>query len=210
MLDAGCDAIEIHTPQHDTLNNPELLQLIRQFRYRAIHTSDLHSLSQNHAQLEYYVDLAQKIDAAAITIHPHTMQHWAWLHEYFGNVASFENMDRFKPFGQTAHDMAVIAKECPGARWTFDINHVFTNDPSLKTVADFATLPQPGHYHISAFKDAQLPHTTLFTSNQDAIIQSVQGGAPIIIESLGLDDIDTFQKEYNYVKRVLGSRLHDK
>jgi len=40
MLSAGCQAIELHTPTHALLD-AELLRLVGQFPYRAIHTSDL-------------------------------------------------------------------------------------------------------------------------------------------------------------------------
>lgn len=204
MLDAGCSAVELHTPRYDRLDNPALLRLIAQFDYRAIHTSDLRSPAQDKEALVHYQALAQSIGAAAITIHPHTMEHWGWLANYFGDLASFENMDRFKPFGQTPEDMAEVLREHPTARWTFDINHVLTHDKSLASVPDFYNqLGNPGHYHISGFRDATLPHTTLHTTRQDGVIDVVATDAPIIIESLGLADIDQFYPEYNYVVKRL-------
>ena len=200
MLAAGCDAIELHTPGHDLLDDPELLELIRNFKYRAIHASDLHSPAEDKNTLAYYQGLVRRIDAAAVTIHPHTMKRWGWIVEYFGDLASFENMDRFKPFGQSPEDMQRIISEHPTARWTFDINHVYTNDVSLSRVSDFyRQLGDPGHYHISGFRDEVLPHTTLHSSNQDIIIDAVTTKKPIIIESLGSDDIHSFREEYNYV-----------
>lgn len=200
MLDAGCSAIELHTPQYDELDASELLELIRSFEYRAIHTSDLHSPAEDKNTLAYYQELVRSIDAAAVTIHPHTMKSWGWVAEYFGDLASFENMDRFKPFGQSPEDMRRILDEHPTARWTFDLNHVYTNDPDLSRVSDFyEQLGDPGHYHISGFKDKALPHTTLHTTGQDSIIAAVATKKPIIIESLGSDDIHLFREEYNYV-----------
>lgn len=206
MLSAGCSAIELHTPQHEALDDPDLLDLIKQFDYRAIHSSDLRSASEDSRVLSYYIDLAARIKAAAITIHPHTMEQWGWLAAYFGNIASFENMDCFKPFGQSPEDMKKILSEYPTARWTFDINHVFTNDAALQRVGDFYTaLGKPGHYHISGFRDATLPHTTLHTTHQDSIIAAITTDRPIIIESLGTNDIHLFRKEYDYVIERLSS-----
>jgi len=200
MLQAGCEAIELHAPNHDRLDDPALLQLIAQFDYRAIHSSDLHDSYKDAEALSYYQDLAQRIGAAAITIHPHTMDSWGWLANYFGDLASFENMDCFKPFGRTPQDIDVTLTQHPMARWTFDINHVLTNDPSLESVPSFYRwLGRPGHYHISGFKDAALPHTTLHTTHQDAVISAIATPAPVIIESLGIADIDQFQQEYEYV-----------
>jgi len=200
MQAMGCEALELHTPQHDMLDDPELLELICNFKYRAIHTSDLHPSVQDEKILSYYQELIRRIDAAAVTIHPHTMRDWDWLARYFGGLASFENMDRFKPFGQSPEDMRKIRSNYPSMRWTFDINHVFTNDSGLSRASDFyEQLGDPGHYHISGFKDKALPHTTLFTTKQDAIIKAVATEAPIIIESLGSDDIHLFRNEYAYV-----------
>lgn len=208
MLAAGCTAIELHVPQHDPLDNPELLQLIARFSYRAIHTSDIYSPQEQHKALAYYRNFADRIDAVALTVHPHTMQHWAWLQDYFGDKASFENMDRFKPTGKTVVDMRTILAEYKDARWTFDLNHVFTNDPSMAEVSDFyAQLGAPGHYHISGFADVSSPHTTLSTTRQNEIIHAVQNNAPIIIESLGIADIHLFQAEYDYVVERLKARV---
>jgi hypothetical protein len=204
MLATGCRAIELHTPHHNEIESPILLKLINKFDYRAIHTSDLRSPSEDQEILLYYKKLAQRIDAAAITIHPHTMQTWDWVANYFGDLASFENMDRFKPFGKSPEDMKHIQEKCPTARWTFDLNHVFTNDSLLRSVPDFYTqLDNLGHYHISGFQDELLPHTTLHTTKQDAIIQAVATNHPIIIESLGIKDIHLFREEYDCVVKRL-------
>lgn len=207
MLDAGCSAIELHTPRHDRLTDPDLLRSIAQFRYRAIHTSDLHGPTQDSEALAHYQALAQDIGAAAITIHPHTMEQWGWLADYFGDAASFENMDCFKPFARTPRDMTRVLREHPSARWTFDVNHVLTNDESLASVSNFYDqLGNPGHYHISGFRDAALPHTTLHTTRQNGVIDAIATNAPIIIESLGIADIDQFRPEYDYVvKRMTNS-----
>ncbi len=200
MLDAGCKAIELHMPEHSRLDDPTLLSLIGHFNYRAIHTSDLHSPQEDAKALAYYQELAQKIGAASITIHPHTMEHWGWVADYFGDAASFENMDCFKLFGKSPEAMQQILGEHPTARWTFDLNHVYTNDPSLSQVSDFySQLGDPGHYHISGFKDASLPHTTLHMTRQDDIIDRIATSAPVIIESLGIKDIHLFRDELAYV-----------
>lgn len=204
MLEAGCDAIELHTPHHNTIDDARLLDLISHFGYRAIHTSDLHNPVQDEKILGHYQDLAHRIGASAITIHPHTMKKWSWIADYFGERASFENMDRFKPFGQSPEDMLRVKSEYPTARWTFDLNHVLTNDTSLSRVPDFyAQLGAPGHYHISGFQDASLPHTTLHTTRQNEVIRAVATDHPIIIESLGIEDITSFRDEYDYVVKRL-------
>ncbi len=204
MLAAGCSAIEIQAPARRPLDDPELLNLISQFSYRSLHTSDFHNSTDDAEALAYFRTLAERVDAHALTIHPYTMDHWDWLAEYFGELASFENMDRFKPFGRTPADLALVKSEYPTTRWTFDINHVFTNDPTLAPVAEFyQQLGAPGHYHISGFKDAKQPHTKLHLTHQDDIITAVKTDAPIILESFGPTDIQDFQREYDYVAERL-------
>ncbi|QQG51196.1 MAG: hypothetical protein HZB75_01680 [Candidatus Saccharibacteria bacterium] len=176
------------------------MDLIKVFKYRYIHSSDIHSSVENKDDLAYYEGLMGKINAMAITIHPHTMKSWGWVADHFGDLASFENMDRFKPFGGSVEDMQQIKSEYPMTRWTFDINHVYTNDSSLSRMSDFyELLGDPGHYHVSGFRDEALPHTTLCTTGQDKIIDAVATEHPIIIESLGSSDIHLFRQEYDYI-----------
>lgn len=208
MLDAGCDAIELHMPQHGTITDPAILRLIGQFSYRAIHTSDLYSPKKSGQELAYYQDLAQQIEAMSITIHPHTMDSWGWLARYFGDMVSLENMDCFKPYGKTPESLQTMTAELPGNRWTLDLNHIFTNDASMRALPDFyRKVGGPGQYHISGFCDEALPHTTLHTSNQDRIITSVATDAPVIIESLGRDDIHLFRSELAYVAAKLAEPI---
>ncbi len=201
MLSYGCTAIEIQAREHDGFEQSEqIVGLIKRFTYRSIHTADLISVHDNKFEVEYYSNLLGVIDAHAITVHPHTMITWSWLRSYFGTKTSFENMDWRKPFAKTPEDMAKVFTNFPDARWTYDLNHVFTNDSSMKLSKDFyTTLGNLGHYHISGFKDDHLPHTKLFETRQDSIITSVEDERPIIIESFGIEDIHEFKKEYDYV-----------
>ena len=91
MLDDGCEAIEIRTPSRDYYEKYEgLLKLLKQFKYRSVHTNDIVSPAFNEEDLNYYKEPVSVLDLNAITLHPHTMRKWSWLSEYFGNKASFE------------------------------------------------------------------------------------------------------------------------
>jgi hypothetical protein len=197
MQTAGCEAIEIHTPEHNKINR-DLIMAIKQFSYRSIHTTDLTPQSLNEAN--YYQSLTSEIDTHALTIHPHTMQKWSWLHEYFGSKASFENMDWRKPFGTSPDDMSEVFEQYSNARWTYDLNHVYTNDDTMILADEFySRFDNLGHYHLSGFKDERLPHTTLHTTHQNIIIEAVKSNHPIIIESYGIDDIENFETELEYI-----------
>ena len=205
MLEAGCEAIEIHTPDyHEMKPDSELIKIIRQFTYRSIHTRGLIAEDKCTDKLRYYTELAEKIDTHAFTVHPNIMDEWSWLVKYFGDLLSYENMDWRKPFATLPSHMKEVFSQAPNARWTYDLNHVYTVDPSMKLADEFYdSFSNLGHYHISGFKDADLPHTTLYTTHQDIIAEYVRTDHPIIIESFGIYDIQDFQLELDYTKKLL-------
>lgn len=204
MLAYGCEAIEVHTPVHDTtVHDIDILSLLKKFPYRSIHASDIESYGHNKDEINYYQKLSSQINAQTITFHPHAMQSWDWLTQYFKNTVSFENMDWRKPFAKTVNDMKKIYNDYPDSSLTLDLNHLYSNDPTMALAEDFyAAFTNIAHYHISGFSDEALPHTTLHTTKQNKIISSIHTEHPIIIESLGIDDIADFRKEYDYVSEV--------
>lgn len=113
-------------------------------------------------------------------------------------------MDRAKVFGQTPSDMRTVFDDAPQAQWTFDLNHVYSNDDSMQLVDDFYDLSDRlAHYHVSGYGGPELPHTTLHDSNQNIILRSIRTNHPIIIESYGTADIADFHDELVYVRRFL-------
>ena len=206
MLTAGCEAIELHLMQSVSMSQAgknRLFAAISKFSYRSIHASHLTTPEQS-ADIRHYQDLLRQIDAQAIIIHPDGMAQWRWLIDAFGSLASFENMDCEKDFGQTPSDMRTVFDDAPQAQWTFDLNHVYSNDKNMQTIDEFYGLSDRlAHYHVSGYGGPELPHTTLHNNNQDSILHSIRTDHPIIIESYGVDDIADFRDELVYVRRLL-------
>ena len=206
ILVAGCDAIELHLTRDANIghtNKERLFEIISKFSYRSVHASHITSPDQS-ADIRHYQDLLRQIDACAITIHPDGMSRWQWLVDAFGGLVSFENMDCQKSFGQTPSDMRIVFDDAPQAQWTFDLNHVYSNDKNMQAIDEFYGFSDRlAHYHVSGYGGPELPHTTLHDSNQDSILRSIRTNHPIIIESYGVADIADFLDELNYIRSEL-------
>lgn len=206
MLAAGCEAIELHLTQSVSMSQADknrLFAAISKFSYRSIHASHL-TTSEQSADIRHYQDLLRQIEAHAITIHPDGMAQWRWLTDVFGSLASFENMDCEKDFGQTPSDMRIVFDDAPQAQWTFDLNHVYSNDKNMQAIDEFYDFSDRlAHYHVSGYGGPDLPHTTLHDSSQDSILRSIRINRPIIIESYGVNDIADFRDELQYIFRAL-------
>ncbi|HWZ83573.1 MAG TPA: TIM barrel protein [Terriglobales bacterium] len=78
------------------------------------------------------LELLERVAARGwlIIVHPdamHTRSEWARL----GDRLCLENMDKRKPIGQTAKDLAALFEELPNASLCFDIGHARQVDPTM-------------------------------------------------------------------------------
>src|SRR5579864_5701152 len=65
-----------------------------------------------------------------IIVHPDAMHRWSeWAR--FGDLLCIENMDKRKPIGQTAADLARIFEALPRASFCFDVGHARQVDPTM-------------------------------------------------------------------------------
>ncbi len=121
-----------------------------------------------------------------IIMHPdaiHTRQHWKRL----GDRLCIENMDKRKPIGQTASDLAEIFRDLPDASFCFDIGHARQVDPTMSEAS--AILQQFSsrikQIHVSEV-NTQSKHDAL---NLESILafqkvsHLVPADVPIILES---------------------------
>lgn len=202
MLAAGCGAIQIHAHAGDNPIHLNALDLVKKFDYRTIHIPKFYSRKEAKRAVDSSKRLAKLIDAQDLTMHPNGMDSFAWLTSEFDGNLNIENMDWRKDFGQTAEDLERVFAQLPDAGWTFDVNHVKTNDPSMKLADElYKNLsPHLRQYHLSGFGGEDLPHTLLADTRQDDIIAKVTDlSKPIILESLGPEDIGRFREELDYV-----------
>jgi endonuclease IV len=214
MYSAGVEAIELQLPEHDErVLGDSLRRQIGKFTYRSVHASQLVSPEASSKEVAYYQRIARELGAHAIVVHPDSMTSWGWLETALGTLVQPENMDNSKKFGREADQMQKIFGELPANRkMTFDLNHLYTIDSSMSSLADFiaSDMPKVGHYHISGVEGLgadEAPHMPLHlvgTEQQSAIIKSITDhNAPIIIESYGWRDIDQWQQEFRWVTSQL-------
>jgi hypothetical protein len=121
-----------------------------------------------------------------IIVHPdamHARQEWARL----GNRLCIENMDKRKPIGQTANDLAEIFRDLPNASLCFDIGHARQVDLTMSEASSilqkFSGRIQ--QIHVSEV-NTQSKHDSLSLESVIAfqkVSHLLPADAPIILES---------------------------
>jgi hypothetical protein len=131
LADKSVDAIELSALRQD-----ELLPLVEQldhlslsrFQYISFHAPSSMDRSFEPIALGLLGQVAAR--NWPIIVHPdaiHTPAEW----RRFGDSLYVENMDKRKPIGQTAEDLARIFETLPNASLCFDIGHARQVDPSM-------------------------------------------------------------------------------
>ncbi len=135
-----------------------------------------------------------------VVFHPETVVDFQPFTEVDFPVA-FENMDNRKASCKNAEDIARILSLSEKFRFVLDVNHVFTNDETLRLANEFyercgARLSQ---IHLSGYSGY---HEPLYLTQQAQIIRAIRSpNVPIIIESVVSPD--TIQKELDYIGQIL-------
>ncbi len=131
LAEKRCSAVEL-----SALRQSELAPLVEQlggldlgqFEYVSFHAPSSMEPSFEATALQLLERVAHR--GWPIIVHPdamHTRQEWMRL----GNRLCIENMDKRKPVGQTASDLAEIFKDLPNASFCFDIGHARQVDPTM-------------------------------------------------------------------------------
>ncbi len=116
---------------------------------------------------------------------------------------SIENMDRNKEFGKNIEDIKSIIERY-NFNLTVDLQHFFTNDPSMESAINFQKIYKKNIvvYHLSGY-DKKFLHYPLFKTGQNEIIKSVMHKEiPIIIEST-FDKLGEETKELNHIMGLI-------
>jgi Xylose isomerase-like TIM barrel len=125
------NAVELSALRQDELAPlvNELGQLdLSRFQYISFHAPSAMEQSYEPAALELLRQVAAR--NWPIIVHPdamHTPSAWACL----GDCLCIENMDKRKPIGQTATDLAKFFDALPNASLCFDIGHARQVDPTM-------------------------------------------------------------------------------
>jgi hypothetical protein len=123
------------------LRQDELLPLVEQldnlnlsaFKYVSFHAPSSMTSSFEDQALEVLEQVARR--SWPIVVHPDamlTVPKWARL----GDSLCIENMDKRKPIGQTASDLAKVFEVLPRASLCFDIGHARQVDPTMSEASE--------------------------------------------------------------------------
>jgi hypothetical protein len=131
LSDKKANAVELSALRQNELE-PLVNQLgqldLSRFQYISFHAPSQMDQSYEQAALELLQQVA--VRGWPIVVHPdaiHTPSAWACL----GDSLCIENMDKRKPIGQTANDLAKFFDDLPNASLCFDIGHARQVDPTM-------------------------------------------------------------------------------
>jgi hypothetical protein len=194
--------------------NKETIDLLRSFNYVSVHAPALVSDNKDKTSREWIdypsshgeeiveqiLEIADLIDADTILFHPDLVEDFDWLSKKVGDRLAFENMDDRKKFGKTVEDMEKVFEKVPNAKWVCDVNHIYTNDRTMKSSEEFhkAFADRLCHYHISGYGDF---HDCFYRSKEDIILTGIKDlSIPLINEGIALREGEiSLRKEHDYI-----------
>ena len=195
----GCNAIELMCRSEE-----DILKLITEittndlfgFEYVSLHSPDVVTVDT--------LELLQRAQGIfhfrTIVIHPDEIENWE-IFSRFNLPISIENMDWKQERGKYVDSMQAIFEKID-AKMVLDVNHCFTNDPSLLLAKQMTDEfgEKISQIHVSGF---ETDHEPLFKTKQTEIMDAiVDKNLPIIIES-ECETIQDAQSEFEYVKNYL-------
>jgi hypothetical protein len=101
---------------------------LRQFSYVSIHAPSEFSAAQEPIIRDLLKSQLRR--GWPIVMHPDTIHDFGMWRD-FGPLLSIENMDKRKPVGRTASELALIFEKLPDATFCFDIGHARQVDPTM-------------------------------------------------------------------------------
>ena len=201
----GCNAIEISW--QGGMNEVKKLLSLQEadfvgFKYISLLTPAFDKFSETEIveMLQKLVEVHEKIKFNAIVLHPYETMNWD-IFRQFDLPFMIENMDWRKDFGKYVDSLEDIFSKFD-APMVLDLNHCYTNDPSMRLAQDMAETfgGRIEEIHLSGFETF---HEPLFKTKQMEILQAIPDKRlPIIIES-GCENVEEAKKEFEYVKNFL-------
>ncbi len=170
---------ELH-PIVDMLDDLDL----DKFQYKSFHAPSSMEADFEPTALNLLTRVAAR--GWPIIVHPdamHDLSEWS----RFGDLLYVENMDKRKPIGQTANDLACIFRDLPESGLCLDLGHARQVDPTMSEAAEILNRFQDRlrQLHVSAV-NSQSQHDPL-TLEAVLAFQRVSGlipaHVPIILES---------------------------
>ncbi len=199
--DLSSSAIEICCNKAEDVDKLEtLIPLVQDFKHRSIHLP-CHNRYANNAQtrelLDKLGDFYFAVKARLALVHPDLVDDWEVFKDFPLNWA-VENMDNRKNVFKVPADFISFFDSHPDWQFVLDLNHVFSNDPTMQLARDFIAVLKHRivELHLSGYQGY---HEPLFQTQQTEILKHCQGfDVPIIIES-AFDRVTDTGLEYQYI-----------
>lgn len=157
---------------------------LRKFEYISFHAPSAMEPAFEAVALRLLEQVARR--GWPIIVHPDAMysrQRWARL----GDRLCIENMDKRKPIGQTASDLADIFRDLPHASFCFDIGHARQIDPTMSEASKIL------HYFRDRIQQLHVSEVNTKSKHDSLSLESIlafqkvshliPADAPIILES---------------------------
>jgi hypothetical protein len=190
MLDGfGVDAVELSALRDAELPGlvaraSEIEGRVAHFRHVSVHAPSRFPVQSEAEVVAMLRDLVRR--GWPVVVHPdvvHSVELWKPL----GSMLWIENMDKRKPVGRTALELAEVFRLLPDAGLCFDVAHARQVDPSM--VEAFRILRMHGQrvrqIHVSEVSTSS-KHTRLTPSglrDYHRIVHLLAPAVPVILES---------------------------
>ncbi len=189
---AGCPAVELSALRQAEL--PALLSALDSLPLASFSWVSIHAPSQfsdPDAEAAAALSLLAELPRGwHIIVHPDSLSHLS-LWRQFGAQLCVENMDKRKPVGRSASELAQIFAQLPDASLCFDIGHARQYDPTMTEawmiLRDFGSRLR--QVHISEVSTATSRHEPLSWLSMRAfqeIAHRVPDHIPLILETPAL------------------------
>lgn len=178
--------------------------LMNKFEYVSVHAPsdiDYKKNAQTYIVLNGLTQLNKIRPLNLVVFHPQKEMDLS-LFTNLPYPVSFENMDHQKDFGKDLKDLKKVFSFSEQFKMTLDLNHVFTNDITLKLADEFYKEfgDRISEIHLSGFEKL---HEPLYKTKQLEIINKVEPNIPIIVESVM--DQNEIKNEKDYILKNLNS-----
>ena len=189
LVGCGADAVELSALREAELpalvaRAGEIARLVAHFGHVSVHAPSRFSVESEPGIVAMLRDLVRR--GWPVVVHPdvvHTPELWKPL----GSMLWIENMDKRKPIGRTALELAEVFRMLPEAGLCFDVAHARQVDPSM--VEAFRILRMHGQrvrqIHVSEVGTSS-KHTRVTPSGLrdfHRIVHLLAPSVPVILES---------------------------
>jgi hypothetical protein len=199
---SGCRVIELGFVKADRFFTNQL-ERIKKFDLEEFEYVSFHAPKFNYENSEETKNIFWKISKFHKTVrqldlvvfHPDTVKDFS-IFDKVDFLVGFENMDNRKEFCRTVDDIKLILSKNSKFKLVLDVNHAWTNDPTMKLTEDFYKRlgDKITQIHLSGFREL---HDPLFETKQLEIIHSIKKlDVPIIVESILTPETIIMERDY--------------